>query len=345
MKLLRKVVLVGILLALLNQIPNFFLSEYYGNKIYSAKFQRLDSDPDRYNSVVMGSMKHYRHLNPQIFDKSLSEYGYSTFNLAAPTTDHPESLYLYEKLLQQNDHFGIKLAVIELEPMNAIRANNITSPRNYYWHNFDDFIYAIRYAVNGDDPVLDRLDHALKYSASYASKLVNIFGFKALNLKDKPLSLGRNQNGYYALDQEMVDIGGENFFINRLAQFHAEGHDRLKARHRDQVQASMSSSKASFTNPVFLERLRKLIETSSKNDVHVVFVISPRSENYAELLALKAKLPRGHLIDMADPKKYQTLYSIENSFDVNHLNERGGTLFTELLAEAFKETLMREPVD
>jgi len=335
----RKILLAVALFLALNQIPRLFLTPFYGNQIYTAKYEKFSSAPGTYNTVVMGSMKLYRQIDPVLLDESLAAFSTSTFNLAAPTTDHPEVFYLYEQLLEENDRFGIRTALIELQPLNYILENNVTSPRNYYWHNFSDLTYAIAYMRDAQRPFGEKADYIYKYVMSYIVKTTNLYGYKALRLPEKRGSVGREGNGFYALDDEMVDVGGENFFTNRLATFLEDGEAHIERRKTQLTPQFNRDDYADFVNQTFLKKLNALIAASDAKGVKLVFIIPPRGEEYLELLAIKNELPADHIIELANPGTVPELYTVAGSFDTNHLNKAGAAIFTSHVAKALREIL------
>ena len=332
-----RLAVLGLAILAINQIPRFFLAPYYGNQIYAAKHAYFEEHHKKYNSVILGSMRLYRQLDPALFDAELATLGLSTFNLAAPTTDHPEVLFLYEQLLDQNDRFRIKRAVIELQPLNYILSNNVTAPRNYYWHNFSDFSYAVRYVLDGNFTFAEKTDYIYKYLVSYLANLTNLYGFKALRLPSKPNSVGRDGNGYYALDDELLDHDGPNFFSNRLADFMLDGEQYVKQRTTTIAPDFDHESYSHYLNKTFLNRIIDVIRLSDEKGVTVLFVIPPRFEAYLDVLAIKEALPSGRVIEIANPREFADLYSVSTSFDKNYLNKAGAQKFTQYLAAEILE--------
>ena len=76
------------------------------------------------------------------------------------------------------------------------------------------------------------------------------------------------------------------------------------------------------------------IQKSKEKGIHLTFILTPRSIN-KELLTLSSKIPITNIVDMGNPIKFESLYKIENSFDVAHLNTKGSEEYTRLLAIEF----------
>lgn len=95
-------------------------------------------------------------------------------------------------------------------------------------------------------------------------------------------------------------------------------------------------SNADSLNKDYWDQISKLIALAESKQIHIYFFIPPRLSTEHELkviypiyqkLERKYKLTVTHYDD--------SLYQINTSFDDFHLNDKGATKFTELLAEAF----------
>ncbi|MBS1547902.1 MAG: hypothetical protein JSU02_11125 [Bacteroidetes bacterium] len=82
--------------------------------------------------------------------------------------------------------------------------------------------------------------------------------------------------------------------------------------------------------------LEHLVELGNRRGVKVNFILPPLITS-TELLAVYRALPAGHKFDLCDPTKFPGFYRTANTFDKGHLNSRGSTLFTEMLALEVKQ--------
>jgi hypothetical protein len=61
-----------------------------------------------------------------------------------------------------------------------------------------------------------------------------------------------------------------------------------------------------------------------------------KRKTYVELLPVFNQIDARHRIDLANPFTYPEFYSLDNTYDITHFNNKGAALFTEKMAEEFK---------
>jgi hypothetical protein len=57
---------------------------------------------------------------------------------------------------------------------------------------------------------------------------------------------------------------------------------------------------------------------------------------YMELLPVFNQIDTRHRMDLANPFTFPEFYSVEDSYDEAHFDDKGAVLFTEKMAEKFK---------
>ena len=86
--------------------------------------------------------------------------------------------------------------------------------------------------------------------------------------------------------------------------------------------------------------MEDLIILSEEQDIQVIFILPPRlGTRYQDMLPAFTQLPETNKMELADPQEFPSLYTLKNSYDVGHLNERGATIYTKNLARLFKRLL------
>ncbi len=328
--------LFSVICLFLIQLPNLFFSPYYGNKYYIDKHEYFTKNQDKYNAVILGSSRLYRHMNPKILDDILKDYKTSTFNLAAPATTNPEVYYLYEKLLETIPKNHLNYAFVELQTLNKIKNKNLTSVRNYYFHNLESLSFSIKYCLASNRLFNRKIEMINKYILSYVYKILNPFsGYKEITSNKsnaKGLYIGKNKDGFYSLDEQMSDIGGINHLTKRSTSFLKNDSTFLEKKISRANKIFSRKNNVQFINETHLKKAKDLIEKSKQRGVHLIFIIPPDTSARKELIAIKEKLPSKHIIEIANPKKYPKLYQIEFTFDRGHLNKKGANLFTKYVA-------------
>jgi len=325
-----KFIVVGLLLIIL---PIFFIDNYYGNDHFQVKHNYFwhKASPKKINTVFFGSSRICRQLNPMIFDSLLSDYSISSFNFASPATYNPESFYLYEKFLSEIDNKKIKYAFIEFQVVTDIALKNILTERASYWMNFNNVNFATKYYLNSVEKKTSKIKNIANYYMTFLYKIFSIKKLKYINHKEDNLKfLGRHEDGFYSLEQEMLDMGGVNELTNRRNKFFAD-----TLIHQKKIKASIDF-KLKKINPVFLQKIKEIIEISRKKGIHVYFVIPPKLPNYDDLYPYKAYFPSDNFLDISSYQKYPELYLAKFTFDDGHLNEEGAVLFTNYVANEFR---------
>lgn len=87
-----------------------------------------------------------------------------------------------------------------------------------------------------------------------------------------------------------------------------------------------------------LDELRRSIGRLEAAGITPIFVVHPSTTNvqyqqFARDLAKSGDIR--HLLDFGRPDEYPTLFAVEHRADYNHLNKKGSSIFSRLLAEEF----------
>jgi len=336
-KFIKNVLLFIIIPLIIVIILNSLINPYYANDYYNTKYKYYIKNKEKYNTVVFGSSRLYRQFIPSQFDCYLSEFNTSTFNLAAPHTFNPEVYYLYEKFISKMDSNSLRFAFIELQPLNYISDLNIKSSESYYWCNLKYLRFSLCYIFNANylNVYKDQLSAYLK---SFLFRFTDISKYKYFFLKNNINNtiLGNNLDGYYSLDQQSIDVDGENEFKKRKNSF-LNDTTVTQQRLYKSVEILSENLIQKYLNKTHLHKLLKIIEESKKKGINVIFIIPPKLDDYKELYALKISLPNRNIIDISNANIYPLLYQTEYTFDEGHLNFKGAELFTTYLANEMNE--------
>ncbi|HIB35956.1 hypothetical protein [Mesonia sp.] len=332
---------------LIVQIINFLAPYHWGNPWYSSKIQYLESKNlvKDYNLYFFGSSRVYRQIDPVIIDRELKKKGFkniNSFNLGSPATFSPQSYFLYEKFLESDLSKNVKFAVVELNSIDGIGSKRLHEERTYYYQNFSDLVYVGK-SLSAQETLFNRKNINIysKYLISYVEQNVLPANFKHLWIDDnfyKKSYLGKNKNGYFSLDEELstsTDSVFKNYLRTRKRKLSLE---KLQQRenlnfklYSDYKKIKIDEKKA---NKIVLDRINKLITLSKEKGIHLIFMISSRASSN-ELKELSNFIPEPNFIDMANPSEseYSFMYSLENSFDVGHLNNLGAKKYSKALAD------------
>lgn len=333
-KLLLNSALFFVFLVLVLNIVGLFLPKYYGNGYYSEKYHHF-LETKGYNTIIFGSSRMYRQLDPSILDQEFVEQDIRAFNLGAPATHNPEFYYLYEQLLETKTHAGVEFVFIELEPLNKIAIKNLITSRNNYWLNLEQIGYANAYVNSSNYGGTVALRLKLSYSFSLFWKILGFQNPKQLIKEGRgDQDLGNVKNGFKPLDHELRKKDNKNWVLrqNEFLMDTMVIQRRIQKIERELENGEM----ARHLNKFHLKKINKLIKKSNKNGIHLIFVVPPKLPDYKEIYALLEYIPSQHFIDISSPRKYPLLYESQYTFDVGHLNQKGAKLFSNYVAKELK---------
>ncbi|MFL0352411.1 hypothetical protein [Xanthomarina sp. GH4-25] len=325
---LKKILFFSLLLFILISIRFIFLPYYFGNDIYASKIKQFEYSPKTYNTVIFGSSRLYRQINPTLLDSILNKT--KTYNFATPATYYPESLYLYESFIDNLETNKINYAFVEIQHLELFK-NNAKTLRGNYWNTLPSLLKCLDFINNSH--YSDNKKHRLKQTYYY-SFINRIIDFSSINKILNSNKVNTGVNGFYSLEKEMSDktenfndllkrnnlIKSDTIILNNLVQ---------SAIKLDSIQLIKSN-----LNLAYFNELTRLIKKSKVKGIKLIYILPPRLnlEYYKELIPVCEKLPQSNIINLASYKLYKNLYDKKYSFDFDHLNDKGSEIFTKLIA-------------
>jgi hypothetical protein len=330
---IKKILLFFIPLFAAGIIGDHLRNPYYGNKVHSQKINILKEHAGEFNTVFMGSSRVYRQLNPELFDSLLTHLNLHTYNLASPASFNPESYFLYEQLLEE-DNLQLKYAILEIAPMADIGVVNVASQKSFYWQSVNSLQYCYDYLQKSRLPSGERTNVISKYLLSYLIGKLDLTRFSVSESKKEEITynlLKTSRDGYMALDDDPNSS-------RRLVKF---GSDTTVAQKR--INAASFISTRDYTkqfNQAHFAKLTELKEKSRLKGITLKFLIPPKLSSYSELMALRQQMP-DDVIELASYAQYPEFYLSRYTFDEGHLNKTGSKLLTATLAEKFN-TLVKQ---
>jgi hypothetical protein len=276
----------------------------------------------------------------------MAQHGTVSFNLAVPGTFNPEIYYMVDRLLDDTS-LDLEYLFLELRPVYLPRSVNLDTSRNYYWRNWTNTRFVIRYlaaAGSARASVMETPRDSLRY---FFQNLAWGFMGKDLDFRwhggystATRVTLGPDLNGYFPLEAEVaaIEAGEAPAGTRELALRTARLDEDMALIDQRVARIREMSGRSGFDrppNPEHLQRLNRLLERSLERGIELYFVIAPRGgvQGYFDKQALKLVLPSDRVIDLSNPDEYPEFHQRRHSFDKAHLNTKGSMLFTEALAE------------
>jgi hypothetical protein len=312
-------------------IKKGFTPYYLGDDMFSEKHEEYFSHPNQYNTVIFGSSRMYRHLNPAIIDSSYGKAELSTYNFASPGTFNPATYYLYENFLDEIQENTLKYVFIELQPLANYQGDNCLTTEASYWNSTKFLYFTYNYIQDSsyDGNLVGEL-----YSCYLSSYLFGFYDFSPFLNVIRPPSMGDLWNDGYISIEEAMRIKSENLGLKkRWDDFHSDTTSLTERVRAAQIADSLHTE--SSVNRYHLNYVLDLIQRSEEKGLDLVFVLQPRltSIQYEEILPIASVLPKKNVITMHSYRMFEEFYLSKYSFDVGHLNTEGSTIFTKYFVE------------
>jgi len=345
-KLFLRFGLLVLIILVISQIALMTMPFSWGNIRLNTKYETYIDNHEQYNTLFIGASTTYRHINCHQFDSLVNaqrpDMQIRSFNFGIPANRTPQSVYMLGNLVDY-DKSNLKYVVIDLSELTKMGADNLHKKEMIYWYNYDNILGVMKASYESEKSIGKKFSVPALHAFSFAEKSFMIGMGPALvqqhagmNLEMR--SLGPNGDGFYSLDQEMIDDPDGD-----LAQRYNElrTQDTIDYRtQRCQFLYDKYNNSKNNPNKTIQKNLEDIIAFCDENDIKVVIMLSQRlGDRYEYLIPLYNKLPEENKIGFQNPSEYPMFNQRENLFDLAHLNAPGSTLFTEIFAEKFLERI------
>lgn len=347
-KFLIKTIIFAVLLLASTRSIQYLLPYYWGNPGYAAKIRYLNNNSEEYDTLFFGSSRIFRQVDPILFD-SLTNFGSKSYNLGSGATYTPESYYLLKNFLRRSNSVDKGLILVELQVVTEIPDVNLHTARSKYYLDFQEYQFASR--VISEKTNLSnksKREQIKNYNITYLDRISSLGIFSDLmdsfresaTTRKNVKKFGLNNRGHRSLDTQFRENPSKGLRSRKkdFSKNPSEIENRKKALRK------LYNTKSQITySKTHLKRVNELITMAEKLGYNLIFILPPRLDepNYVELLPLFQEIDSDHRIDMADPNRFPDFYTIDNSFDVGHMNDRGVKLFTTELAAQVNELLAK----
>ena len=309
-------------------------------EVMTEKLDHFRSHADRYNTVVVGSSRVFRTIDPPSVEASAAEHGcpgLSVFNFGIPSLSHSEQNYLLEQILAARPD-TLKRIIFEDALHESRDYINATTPRGRYFHSF-------RFAA-------DKLRNIWTYPESFGKRLyrtqiflraflfensgIGLWSQLAFGKKEEEQPAGKlslERDGFLALDNDPDE---------RLVERHQELLNNLPL-FDDMVELKngvVGPQKASERAGYLVEEARHL----QSGGVAVGLIVPPNPSTLRFTPAITAsvheKAPNIAIFDYNRKDTPPNIFQHSLWFDLNHLTGVGATMvsrqFGEDLCKAIK---------
>lgn len=338
---LKRLIFFFSFLLLILVLKKVFTPYYLGNVYFKPKLEYFNKNykTQNYNTVFFGSSRIYRHVNTEVLDSLMSSQSINSFNFATVATFSPESYFLYENFIDNQSDKKLDYAFLELQALNEIDGDNLTTTKGNYWNTIGYLNFAINYVSNSDKSQGEKLDLTSRYVKSHLYSYFDVKIFKHYWMDTKNTVRRMGEHGFYSLDDDLQETPNNDVLKQRKTTFIAD--TKTLDERRNSVLDIYENSNKKVVNDYHLSYLKSLIKKSKEKGIDLIYVLPPRltAEEYEELVPISNLLPKTNVINLSHPETYNELYTLENSYDVGHLNANGARIMTSYLAEEFKDIL------
>lgn len=341
-----------------------------GGDILGSKLQHYLAEPERYDTVFLGSSHVYRAFVPEVFDARLGASGVpsSSFNLGVQYPHQLELEYLARAVLEAGRGRLRRLLIEYVTLMPQVDPDNAFHSRAVYWHDWPATSLALERTrgvaeatpggiplVTGEDEhsVLGEVERLLPSWWAIDRVHLQHWAKRELLIARGPDVLkgllGRahgqtgewaRNRGYLSLEEDERRMGArgnaDNSIRRRREAFLAD-LDGYAAEVRAVASEPRWFGDGEWVNAELLQvhdlaAYHAMAAAARREGVELVVVVMPSSncDRPAEE-RLGAELGVP-VLRFNRPQEFPELYSPELRYDSGHINEAGAVAFTELLA-------------
>lgn len=342
--LLLNIGLLGVIIILINQALLAVLPYPWGEEDFNVRFEHYLANQEAYNTLFVGSSRTYRHIDPAVFDQEMAAGSERThsFNLGVPANSFPKTAVTVKQILAHNPD-GLQTILFELTPFSIgwMQEDNYLTRRQIYWVDVDTLLYQLRSMWQSDTALGGKIRNSGLQIATLIHKYSN-FG------------LGDDILDYYLTDNfrdgRYLGPGGDGFYsLETAMETGKEENRRIWSQRRGELLANPRSlsegaelNRLAFDEPASMRELtvtqvKKLAEMqdlAEEQGVTLYYYLPPRMNDraYRSLMPVYFSLDPGERLNLGDPGQNPEFYSLANSFDMTHLNDKGAREFTQVLA-------------
>ncbi len=328
--------IVGGILYPLNQLDLKSLDSLVANKTRGLKQQSRNI-----NTIFFGTSATRHGIDPLILDSLMANAGFPTrtFNFAINGLPTIGQQFHLEKFL---DHNSPRLRTVFFElsyPFSFLSPADLYSWRFIETHDtkrFRQYTNYLWWQFGGLSRLTTITDRAYLYSRSISlsgrAEQIHDALYPAPIALSPPASQTERYTGFTPCEELSAVIiatrllinepGGEEQFYHFLTK-KSEIPERIKTRKEDVV---------------LINIFQEIIDVCKARGIQVIFYLPPKPYHYRSLVqAYRQRNLEAPLINMNLPLKYPELFSIENWFDISHVNHKGAKLLTRTFVEQILE--------
>ncbi len=350
--LLGKILLLIIIVFLICQLGRMTVPEFWCGQVIANK-EKVFFDNENYNTVFLGTSRINHGFSPKTFDKAIKEYTkkpISTFNFGISGASSGEIYHLIQEILNRKPP-KLKYVVVELCSIGTALGEkfcerNLHTKRNIYWQDWN----ALQYSLNNTAGYIyppkmtqKKWTHYKNYGVNYIENqwsmgMMSSYLTYFLTPYPQHKGLGNALDGYNNIEL-IPDPGVDNARTGFL-----KNKEQLSIKERNSQLFFGETYEPDQYNEIYLQQLKELIKEAEAADLRLIFLVPPLMSisSYKELSPIFRNLPPKNKMNLTNSKKYPELYELKHTWDGNHLDHSGATIFSKLLAKEFTQKISKK---
>jgi hypothetical protein len=310
---------------------------YTNGWLLTVKQRHLEETIHEYDAIFIGSSRIYRAFDPNQFADLTSKQGQqlNAYNFGVPGL-RPHEMQLQLDNIVAAKPRKLKYVLIELMEWYPPILNDLkNSDRTVHWHTLGNTVSAIQTVWLQKISLSKRLDQSLVHAdrwlkrfTNYGRGLQRIAQLNALPVQTTTL---KRQHGFVSTDQERgpyFDRRRETF-LKKYRDVSLKQIAEIDAKNRE------TGSLEEFPLNALLKQQRKL----KRAGLTPIYVLPNVRWGTPGLHLLKSQEHLDNILIFNLRSEYPELYVEEHYFDRGHLNAKGASHFTRLLADQLSSLL------
>jgi len=301
---------------------------------------------DRVDTLLIGSSRVFRQVNPDHFDEQMRAHGLESysFNMGLPSMKLPEMYFILGQILDAEKANPKRIfAAIESKALtDVIDEENAGTSRVVYWHDLGSTIYAIELLWDHNERSLENLTErelwlaTLEHAKSFLMKELNIsqaasaIGAHFEDSSAERLRMTRGlvkQRGFSSLEARRGFRRRRNRLLRGAKKWERQVEHKARSYRRPAKEGVV---------PETVETLETLARPVRRVGSELVLFVAPNPKVDSRWMEGIATLDAfGPVLIYDDPNRHPDLYRRENYFDLGHLNDQASRRFTSLLVQDY----------
>ena len=314
-KLTFKICLLCLAVLTIHHFVEGLLPSSVNSKLWQKKVEDFKNQPEKINTLFIGSSHVFRHVDPELFDRSLPATGVSSYNLGIGGLQLKETIELARQVVIAEHSGDLQFLFVFLRNKNVETGWGLLKQMLKYTNKpgFEHFNTLMYRRLFGLDKNISSIFKNPLFPRTNTCK-----GFTAIEWEPQTPAIKSSQT-------ELITKKKYWEYVHALGPVTYRKHQNCRPE-----------------NSWYTRNIASLIQLGMQKEIKVMVVLHPiQGPYYEQIMPVFNSVPREHRIDLANPDHFAHLYDKSLFFDLSHYNMVGASALTSALAGEFKKTQER----